>query len=443
MADLRAVRAAVDALPHRPCVLLKDFVLDAYQLVEGRMAGADTALLIVAILPPPQLLHLMRVSRELGMEPLVEVANAREMAIALQAGARLVGVNNRDLHTFHVNAQTTNALAHMIQRGEQDSPEDFKVFLCALSGIKTRADVEGYAAAGCEAVLVGEALMRSSSPALTIRELLGHPRSPSLSAASPPSPTPFPSAPSSPGGGSAAASSASSLLPPSAHPGARHRSGSLSGLSSLRPVLITPPASPSPLTASHLPSASSASPPLPSSLSPSLSSSHPPLQSAAPLPPSNASFMPLSSMSAHSGGRGSPQPTVTLPPPSAPAASAPPLVKVCGLVSAQSALLAYEAGADLLGLIFVPTSKRCVEPRAARAIVDAVRAEAASRLRAGEGGAGEDGTAAAPPSSADGDAERSQPNGAANSHKAASLHSQAEALRQLAHHVSPHRATLR
>ena len=390
--DLRVVRAAVDGLHPRPCVLLKDFVLDEYQLVEARMAGADTALLIVAILPPPQLHALMRVSRQLGMEPLVEVANAKEMAIALEAGARFIGVNNRDLHTFTLNPSTTTQLAAMmIERGEQDDPEDFRVLLAALSGIQSRADVERYAAAGCEAVLVGEALMRASNPAVAIRQLLGHPSSPSLhstAAANHSTSSTAPHAPSSPSllpsslsSSSSTTSSASpSLLAPSAVRG-RHRSGSLS---SLRPVVITPPASPAPhstspssanLTHSHSSSSSSSSSP-----SVSLSSAHPPLHAVgpAPLPASNASFAPVSSLSASTPQQlaQQQQPTLTLPLPqphsgagqeekadSAAAAAAsrpPPLVKVCGVTSVQSALMAYEAGADLLGLIFVPTSKRYV-----------------------------------------------------------------------------------
>ena len=379
LADLRAVRAALEPLPHRPCVLLKDFVVDEYQLVEARIAGADTALLIVAILPPAQLQWLMKVSRQLGMEPLVEVANAREMAIALQTGARLVGVNNRDLHTFTVNADTTTQLSSMISTGERNSPEDFKVLLCALSGIKSRGDVERYGAAGCEAVLVGETLMRASNPSATIRELLGHPPSPSLSSSSAP---PAPSSPSlsstsfssSSSSSSSASSPSPSLLAPSAV--RRHRSGSLT---SLRPVVITPPpASPAP---PHSTSPSSATLTSSSSSSVFLSSVHPPSHVAAPLPPSNPTFSPLSTLSAATPQLLAQlqQPTITLPltlPPLPPAQSEerkagasaaspaaarpPPLVKVCGVVSVQSALLALEAGADLLGLIFVPTSKRCV-----------------------------------------------------------------------------------
>ena len=360
LSDLRAVRHAVDSLPIRPCVLLKDFVLDEYQLVEARVAGADTALLIVAILPLPRLAQLMAVSRSLGMEPLVEVANAAEMATALQAGARLIGVNNRDLHTFAVDASTTNTLAAMIERGEQSSPEDYRVFLAALSGIKTRQDVESYQSAGCEAVLVGETLMRSDNPARTIRELLALPHSPALQPSS---------AASSTHSLSPQQSSGSLLQAPNGH--SRTRSGSLS---SLKPVLISPPASPSPhLSPASLHSSHSAATPSSPKLSPSHSSALPPphIRSTAGdpsvfapsvLPADNADFNPVSSLSASAQQPASRHAQLTLPAVAATSHSAvqPPLVKVCGLASVSSALMAYEAGADLLGLIFVPSSKRNV-----------------------------------------------------------------------------------
>ena len=187
--------------------------------------------MIVAILPLSKLKHLMAVSRSLGMEPLVEVANAPEMAIALQAGARLIGVNNRDLHTFRVDTTTTNTLAAMIERGEQSNPEDFVVMLAALSGIKSRQDVESYQAAGCEAVLVGETLMRSDNPARTIRELLALPHSPALQPSS--------TSPASHSHSLSPHQSTASLLQaPNGH--SRARSGSLS---SIKPVLISPPSS--------------------------------------------------------------------------------------------------------------------------------------------------------------------------------------------------------
>ena len=294
------------------------------------------------------------------MEPLVEVANAAEMATALQAGARLIGVNNRDLHTFRVDSSTTNSLAAMIERQEQSNPEDYKVLLAALSGIKGRQDVESYQAAGCEAVLVGEALMRSDNPARTIRELLALPHSPALQ--------PSNAGPANHAHSLSPHQSSTSLLhAPNGH--ARARSGSLS---SIKPVLISPPASPSPqlpliMHASHT-TASPSSPSLsPSVLSPIApphirsTAGDPSVLRPSVLPVDNAEFNPLSSMSAsvHASHQ---RVQLTLPTNPAPrtATSASPLVKVCGLSSASSALMAYEAGVDMLGFIFVPASKRHV-----------------------------------------------------------------------------------
>ena len=115
------------------CVLRKDFLIDEYQLLEARAHGADTALLIVAILPPDELVRLMAASRDLGMEPLVEVNTEEEMRIALEAGARVIGVNNRNLHTFEVDMGTTGRLAAML-------PANRSIHLLALSGVSTRAD---------------------------------------------------------------------------------------------------------------------------------------------------------------------------------------------------------------------------------------------------------------------------------------------------------------
>ncbi|KAI9599459.1 N-anthranilate isomerase [Syncephalis fuscata] len=160
--DLRQARDAVAHLPYRPAILRKDFIIDTYQIYEARLAGADTILLIVAILTDVELTDLMNVSRSLGMEPLVEVNNSDEMQRALSLGARVIGVNNRNLHTFDVDPSTTTQLAQQV-------PPD--VILAALSGITKRADVEPYLVAGASAVLVGEALMRSKDPATFIREL--------------------------------------------------------------------------------------------------------------------------------------------------------------------------------------------------------------------------------------------------------------------------------
>lgn len=162
--DLRLARQAVDALPNRPALLRKDFVLDEYQIAEARLHGADTVLLIVAMLRPTRLRALYNYSLSLGMEPLVEVNNAREMEAALELGARVIGVNNRNLHDFQVDMGTTSRLADMVKGQE--------VILCALSGITGGEDVRRYVEQGVGAVLVGEALMRAEDTRAFIAELL-------------------------------------------------------------------------------------------------------------------------------------------------------------------------------------------------------------------------------------------------------------------------------
>ena len=168
--DLRLARQAVDSLPNRPALLRKDFVLDEYQIAEARLHGADTVLLIVAMLPPTRLRALYDYSLSLGMEPLVEVNNAREMEAALGLGARVIGVNNRNLHDFQVDMGTTTRLADMVKG--QD------VILCALSGITGPEDVRQYVQQGVGAVLVGEALMRAKDTRAFIAELLDRAQDP-------------------------------------------------------------------------------------------------------------------------------------------------------------------------------------------------------------------------------------------------------------------------
>ncbi|KAJ3407651.1 hypothetical protein CcCBS67573_g04011 [Chytriomyces confervae] len=185
--DMRLARRAVDGLHNRPAILRKDFVVDEYQIYEARLAGADTVLLIVAILLEDGVLkRFIDVSRALGMEPLVEVANAKEMQIAVDVGARVIGVNNRDLHTFTVDMSRTSTLASMVPEG---------TLLIALSGITGRADVEKYVASGACGVLVGEHLMRSSDKRAFIHNLIGLPTpmdvcSPSATSISPSNSTP-------------------------------------------------------------------------------------------------------------------------------------------------------------------------------------------------------------------------------------------------------------
>jgi indole-3-glycerol phosphate synthase len=159
LGDLEAVRATV-AAP----VLEKDFVVDEYQVWEARALGADAVLLIVAILQRGRLQDLYRTARDLGLTALVEVHDEGELDTAGSLGARLIGINNRDLTTFRADLATTERLAPRAPRG---------ACLVSESGIATRADVERVAGAGVHAMLVGESLSRSGDPARKIRELLG------------------------------------------------------------------------------------------------------------------------------------------------------------------------------------------------------------------------------------------------------------------------------
>jgi indole-3-glycerol phosphate synthase len=144
-------------------VLRKDFVVDPFQILEARAAGADSVLLIVRIVGP-ELTHRMAQIRSLGMDALVEVYDENDLERALDAGADLIGVNHRDLETFAVDPQRTLKLASLVPDG---------VSLVALSGVSKRAEVEELEHAGASAVLVGEALVRASDPAAKLKELLG------------------------------------------------------------------------------------------------------------------------------------------------------------------------------------------------------------------------------------------------------------------------------
>jgi indole-3-glycerol phosphate synthase len=165
--DLRAVRAAV-GLP----ILRKDFLIDPYQVYEARAAGADAILLIVAAFAgesaggraPADMARLLTLARELGMDALVEVHTEAELAVALEAGADLIGINNRDLRTFETTLAVTERLAPRI-------PADRLVV--SESGIGSQADLIRVARAGARAVLVGESLMRAPDPGAALRQLLG------------------------------------------------------------------------------------------------------------------------------------------------------------------------------------------------------------------------------------------------------------------------------
>ncbi len=153
-----AARAVVE-LP----LLRKDFVIDPYQVVEARARGADAVLLIVAALDGERLGELLEHSRRLGLAALVEVHDEREAERAVAAGAEIIGVNHRDLATFTIDMELSARL--------RDRVPD-RCVLVGESGIKSRADVITLAAAGVDAILVGERLMRAPSPGTALAELV-------------------------------------------------------------------------------------------------------------------------------------------------------------------------------------------------------------------------------------------------------------------------------
>ena len=174
--DMEDVRLATEKglQPLRSAVLRKDFVVEEYQLLEARAHGADTVLLIVAILEVDRLQRLIETSRMWGMEPLVEVNTLPEMEIALDAGAKVIGVNNRNLHTFQLDLGTTERVMEAArERGLSWDKQQGDILLAALSGISARADVVRYERAGVSVVLIGETLMRATDPSQAVRELLG------------------------------------------------------------------------------------------------------------------------------------------------------------------------------------------------------------------------------------------------------------------------------
>ena len=162
--DLRAVRAAV-SIP----VLAKDFVVDARQLDLLRAAGADLVLLLAVLHPPARLARLAAQARDLGLEPLVEAHDAREIEAALATGARLVGLNNRDLRTLDVDPEQAVRLRELI-------PGDR--LAVAESGVRDPSTVARWRATGFDAALVGEALMRSADPAAAARAFVAAGRDP-------------------------------------------------------------------------------------------------------------------------------------------------------------------------------------------------------------------------------------------------------------------------
>lgn len=162
---LVAVREAVD-LP----LLCKEFILSPYQLYQARAAGADAALLIAAILEDADLGYLLKVARSLGLAALVEVHDAQEMERVLRLeGVPMIGINNRDLSTFHTDLATTERLTADYGQRIRAS----KTLLVSESGLANRDDLDRVLCAGADAVLVGEALMRQADVSAALEVLIG------------------------------------------------------------------------------------------------------------------------------------------------------------------------------------------------------------------------------------------------------------------------------
>ena len=172
-AHLTAIKeaGASGALP----ALRKDFIFDPYQVYEARAMGADTFLLIVAVLAPQQLAELLALGRELGMEPLVEIHDEAQLKVALDAGAQVIGINNRDLRTFRTDLAITEGLMPCLPRDR---------LVVSESGIFTPEHLQRLGGLGVNAVLVGEALVTAPDTAAKVRELAGAMLLPTLPAGS-------------------------------------------------------------------------------------------------------------------------------------------------------------------------------------------------------------------------------------------------------------------
>ncbi len=158
--DLRKVAEMVETIP----VLRKDFVVDEIQIHESVCLGADMVLLIAKILTPGELRNFVNISTELGLTPLVEVHSREELDIATSVGAELIGINNRDLETFHVDIAVSEKLLPQVPAGKTVVIE---------SGIRARADMERLEALGADAFLIGEALVMADDPAKQLEIFLG------------------------------------------------------------------------------------------------------------------------------------------------------------------------------------------------------------------------------------------------------------------------------
>ena len=160
LADLKEA-SRVTTIP----ILRKDFIVDPWQVWEARAAGADSFLLIAAILNDAVLAQLLELGRALKMEPLVEVHDANELVRVIASGARIIGVNNRDLRDFQVHIETSLALIEGV-------PDD--CIAVSESGLRTHADLDRLRSAGFDAFLIGEHLMKEADPGSALRSLRGN-----------------------------------------------------------------------------------------------------------------------------------------------------------------------------------------------------------------------------------------------------------------------------
>jgi len=147
-------------------ILRKDFIIDELQVYESRIGGADAILLISKILAEVQLVKLLKLAEELGMQALVEVHNSKELEKALEFGAKIIGINNRDLKTFQVNRKNAIVLV-------QKYPELREKIVISESGIKKHEDIKALKEAGVDGVLIGETLLKSNNIPAKVKELLG------------------------------------------------------------------------------------------------------------------------------------------------------------------------------------------------------------------------------------------------------------------------------
>ncbi len=162
--DIASVRAATP-LP----VIAKDFVIDPYQIYEARAADADAILLIARLLDTESLRGMLAVTRQLGMSALVETHTEPEVLAALSAGARIIGINNRDLDTMTVSIDTTRRLARLVPDG---------IVLVAESGLQSRDDVADLAVHGASAFLIGGSLLAAQDPGALLRDFVEAGRTP-------------------------------------------------------------------------------------------------------------------------------------------------------------------------------------------------------------------------------------------------------------------------